>query len=161
MISSCVLGIYYSFKTDYRINDLIEMKKALILLISEIEFNLSPLAEAMKNISYKIDIPVSKIFFEFSEELEKKECSAGEKWENILNKNSKFSYFNNEDIENFISFGHSLGYLDKQQQNNNIKITLEYIENKVSELLEKSKVNKKMCRSLGIFGGAAVMIILF
>ena len=67
MISSCVLGIYYSFKTDYRINDLIEMKKALILLISEIEFNLSPLAEAMKNISYKIDIPVSKIFFEFYE----------------------------------------------------------------------------------------------
>lgn len=161
MGSSFVLGMYYSFKTDYRINDLLEMKKALIMLISEIEFNLSPLGEAVKNISFKVNIPVSKIFSEFSEELEKKDCSASEKWKKVLNKNFDLSYFNDEDIENLISFGQSLGYLDRQQQINNIKITLEYIENKVSELMEKSKINKKMCRSLGVFGGAAVMIILF
>ena len=53
LISSCVLGVYYSFKAEYRINDLLEIKKALLLLISEIEFNLSPIAEATKNISLK------------------------------------------------------------------------------------------------------------
>ncbi len=153
MISSCVLGVYYSFKTEYRINDLFE--------ISEIEFNLSPLAEAMGNISFKAGIPVSKIFSEFSKKLGSDGNSAFEVWKSVLKKEAVYTYFASEDIEAFISFGQSLGFLDRQQQHNNIKMAISYIENKIPELLEKSKSNKKMCRSLGVFGGAAVMVILF
>ena len=161
MISSCVLGVYYSFKAEYRINDLFEMKKALTMLISEIEFNLSPLAEAMGNISFKAGIPVSKIFSEFSKKLGSDGNSAFEVWKSVLKKEAVYTYFASEDIEAFISFGQSLGFLDRQQQHNNIKMAISYIENKIPELSEKSKSNKKMCRSLGVFGGAAVMVILF
>ncbi len=161
MISSCVLGVYYSFKTEYRINDLLEMKKALTMLISEIEFNLSPLAEAMGNISSKAGVPINRIFSEFSKKLGSDGSSAFEVWRSVWKEQADFTYFAHEDIETFISFGQSLGFLDRKQQNNNIKIALSYIENKIPELLEKSKSNKKMCRSLGIFGGAAVMVILF
>jgi len=161
MISSGVLGVYYSFKTDYRINDLLEMKRALTMLISEIEFNLSPLAEAMENISSKTGVPIGKIFYEFSKKLGVDGSSAFEVWKNVLREQAAFTYFASEDIEAFISFGQSLGFLDRQQQKNNINIAVSYIENKISELSEKSKSNKKMCRSLGIFGGAAVMVILF
>lgn len=161
MISSCVLGVYYSFKAEYRINDLIEMKKALTMLISEIEYNLSPLAEAMSNISSKAGVPVREIFSKFSKELGSDGNSAFEVWKNVLKKEAVSTYFTSEDIEAFISFGQSLGFLDKQQQHNNIKMAISYIENKIPELMEKSKSNKKMCRSLGVFGGAAVMIILF
>lgn len=161
LISSCVLGVYYSFKAEYRINDLFEIKKALLLLISEIEFNLSPIAEATKNISLKVKKPVCDIFSKFSERLGYGNCSAGELWKLILEEKSQNTYFEKEDIENFISFGQTLGYLDKQQQSNNIEITVNYIDNKISELSEKSKKNKRMFRSLGFLGGFVIMVILF
>lgn len=161
MFSSFVLGMYYSFKTEYRINELYEMKRALNMLVSEIEFNLSPLAEAMKNVSCKAGVPVNIIFKKFSEILGSDGKSAFEIWEKVIKEEAAFTYFEKEDIEAFISFGRSLGFLDKSQQNGNIKIMESYIENKIPELKKKSEKNKKMCRSLGIFGGAAVMVILF
>ncbi len=161
VLASCVIGVYYSFKVEYRIEDLSEMKKALTLLSSEIEFNLSTLAEAMKNISLKVRSPIKDIFEEFSMELEKRTCKSGELWENIMNKYFCDTYFEREDIESFISFGHTLGYLDAKQQNNNINLCVEYINNKISELKEKSYKNKKMYKSLGLFGGIVIMVIIF
>lgn len=160
LISSIALGIYYSFKTEYRMNDLVEMKKALILFMAEIKFNLSPLAEAMSNVSAKVNSPAGKIFKDFSERLGDCDINAEELWKNVLLENLKYSYFENEDIENFISFGKALGYLDVKQQSSNIEVVLSYIELKISELFEKSKRDKKMYGSLGLFGGIVVMVVL-
>jgi len=161
MAASCTLGIYCSFKTEYRIEDLLEIKKALLLLVSEIEFNMAPLAEAMKNVSGRVGEPVKKIFYQFSERLGKEECSAGELWKDVLRQNFKSLYLENEDFENLVSFGQTLGYLDKQQQSNNVGIMTDYIDTKVSELLEKSQKNKRMFKSLGFFGGFIILIVLF
>ncbi len=161
MAASCTLGAYCSFKTEYRIDDLLEVKKALLLLTSEIEFNLAPLAEAMKNVSLRIGQPFKKIFSQFSERLGKDDCSASELWKDVLRQNFKSLYLESEDFESLVSFGQALGYLDKQQQNNNIGIMIDYIDNKISELLEKSQKNKKMFKSLGFFGGFVILIVLF
>ena len=160
LFSSVVLGVYYSFKTEYRISDLLEMKKAFTLLMAEIQFNLSPLAEAMKNVSSKVKNPVNKIFKEFSDKLGDCDKNAEELWKCVLLENLKYSYFEKEDIESFISFGKTLGYLDVKQQSNNIEMALSYIELKTSELFEKSQKDKKMYRSLGFFGGVVIMVIL-
>jgi len=161
LLSSCVLGIYYSFKIEYRMSDLLEMKKALVLLVSEIEFVSAPLAEAMASISSKVDKPIDKILYDFSDNLGKLNLSAGEVWKRSLEDNIKSTFFEKEDIESFVSFGKTLGYLDRKQQNNNIEITVRYIDAKISELVEKSEKNKKMYKSLGLFGGMVIMVILF
>ncbi len=75
MLATTFMGFYYAGKDIFRIKDLLEMKKALNILKSEIEYSLTPLPEAMNNISQKIDGDVGKIFKAFYEEAEKSKKS--------------------------------------------------------------------------------------
>ncbi len=161
LISSCILGIYYSMKTEYRIADLLTIKKSFSLLLSEIEFNLSPLSEAMKNISLKVNKPFRNIFYEFADRLGKEDKSAEQLWSDCLTKYSKNTYFEKSDIDNLMILGQTIGYLDIKQQRDSIKFAVDYIENTIDEIKEKSQKNKKLYKSLGFFGGMVITVILF
>lgn len=159
--AASILGIYYSFKGDFRISDLNKMKKALTILISEIEFNMATLEEAMKNISEKSDEPIKNILLEFSRRLENGDGEAAYYvWKEVLEENAEKTYFSKDDLESIISFGKSLGCLDGKMQINNIKLILDYIDGKIERLSEKSIHDKRMYQSLGILSGLIIAVIL-
>lgn len=161
MLATTFMGFYYAGKDIFRIKDLLEMKKALNILKSEIEYSLTPLPEAMNNISQKIDGDVGKIFKAFYEEAEKsKKSGIYEIWLKAITESKDFLYFENEDIESFKSFGRTLGYLDKNMQINNIMLTIEYIDEKTEYLSEASQKSKKLYGSLGILSGLIICIVL-
>lgn len=161
MLSSTLAGVYYANIEAFRIKDLREMKKALIILLSEIEYTLTPLPQAMDNISKRIDEPISKIFSEFSSSLNDKTGQGlGDIWVKILEDNKDLYYFNKEDIDYLKSFGKTLGYLDKSLQINSIAVTIKYMEEKVEELNVSSLKNKKLYQTLGVLAGMLICIVL-
>lgn len=161
VVSTYILGVYYSFKESYQIEDLEEFKKAFLILLSEIEFNLTPIGEAMKNISEKVGSPVNKILGTFANEVKNpKEENLYDMWKSILKENRTDTYLDNDDIVSLEDFGKILGYLDKNMQIGNIKMIVQYIEQKTENLKEKSSQNKKMYKSFGALGGLLVVVIL-
>lgn len=161
VLSSTLIGFFYSRKEEYRINDLNEMKRAFTILISEIEYASNSLPESMINISNKTENPISKILIDFVENLNKKDGQTIQQlWTEAVIKNKNDTYFIDEDLENIKSFGSTLGYLDRNMQINNINIMIDYINKKTDTLSEISIKNKKMYRSLGILGGMIIAIIL-
>lgn len=161
VLSSTLIGFFYSRKEEYRINDLNEMKRAFTILISEIEYASNSLPESMINISNKTENPISKILIDFAENLNKKDGQTIQQlWTEAVIKNKNDTYFIDEDLENIKSFGSTLGYLDRNMQINNINIMIDYINKKTDTLSEISIKNKKMYRSLGILGGMIIAIIL-
>jgi len=64
------------------------------------------------------------------------------------------------DIEQFMSLGSSLGYLDGEMQLNGIEMVISYIDMVTEELKVSSDKNKKMYRSLGVLGGILIVIVL-
>lgn len=161
VLSSTLIGFFYSRKEEYRINDLNEMKRAFTILISEIEYASNSLPESMINISNKTENPISKILIDFAENLNKKDGQTIQQlWTEAVIRNKNDTYFIDEDLENIKSFGSTLGYLDRNMQINNINIMIDYINKKTDTLSEISIKNKKMYRSLGILGGMIIAIIL-
>lgn len=161
VLSSTLIGFFYSRKEEYRINDLNEMKRAFTILISEIEYASNSLPESMINISNKTENPISKILIDFAENLNKKDGQTIQQlWTEAVIKNKNDTYFIDEDLENIKSFGSTLGYLDRNMQINNINMMIDYINKKTDTLSEISIKNKKMYRSLGILGGMIIAIIL-
>lgn len=161
MISSTLAGLYYANMQMFRIRDLKEVKKALIILLSEIEYTLTPLPQAMENISTRIEAPVNKIFIDSSNILnEKTGQGIGEVWAEILQNNKEDYYFAEEDLDYLKSFGKTLGYLDKNLQINSIRVTVKYIEDKIEELNVTSLQNKKLYQTLGILGGLLICVVL-
>ncbi len=161
MVSTILGGLYYGSLNTYKINDLSEMKRALSILQSEIEFCLNPLPLALKNISNRIKQPLSNFFSQLVKNIQSaKNESISTLWEATVMNCLCNSYYDTEDLEQFISLGKTLGYLDKSMQNNSIRLTTEYIDQKISALSEGRLRNKKMFQSLGVLGGVLIVIVL-
>lgn len=156
---TCFLGFYYSYKPFYRKKDILEMKRAIICLVSEIKLY-SNLKEAIFNIQKNINCPI-KIFFEnFLYNLENKK---GEElyilWEDAIN-NSEKHFFTNADIENFKMLGKIISNIDIDLNLDSIKIIIDYIDNEIKNIENEKMKLCKMYQSLGVLSGLMIIILL-
>lgn len=162
IVTACaMLGIYFSQIQQIRKRQLNCIKKALLLLKSQIEYSCEALPEALYNISLRSEEPVKTIFDKISSELRiKKGDSISQVWTrqfHLYESNMKLS---KEDIENINAFGKTLGYLDKAQQLNNINISVDYIDQTTDYITRKCERDGKMYQSLGFLGGILLAVLL-
>jgi len=163
LIAGCTaIGFYYAAQDGFRIQDLQEFKKALLILSSEIEHMRSPLPIASANISKRTKGSVSALFAEFSQLLSSgNNDTAYQLWTQALEGQRKRSYLTREDWDAVESFGKTLGYLDKQMQQSAITVTTDYINEKTTMLQTQSDKSKRMYRSLGVIGGLLLIVLLW
>lgn len=163
VLSSCTLiGIFISSRDKYRAEELIEMKRGLIMLKSSISYNSKPLYEAFIEISEKLDSAVSEIFEDSGRLLKaRKSSSVEEAWEKTLKDRKNRTFFKNEDIKTFISFGQALGGADRQWQSSNIDLTVNYIDSKVDELMKRYEKDGSLFKSAGILCGILLVVVLY
>ena len=161
IVVACILsGMYFGSVYGFRVEDLKNFKKALVILKSEIEYMGTPLYQAFRNISDKLKgSPVSNIFYDFSEQIEN-QVFPDIAISNCLEKYYKTMYISQSDIDSIKSFGKTLGYLDKNLQLNNIELTLNYLNERIEEEAQYHIKYKKMYQTLGILAGILVVVIL-
>ncbi|MCL2840165.1 MAG: stage III sporulation protein AB [Defluviitaleaceae bacterium] len=162
MIGSIGLGFYYAAKEGFRVQDLLEFKKALLILSSEIEYMRSPLAVACSNIAKRTSLGTSFMFEHFAGTLTGGDGeTAYQLWMGAMDATKKKSFLVDEDWSVVEGFGKTLGYLDKQMQQNAITYAVSYIDEKAAALQVQSDKNKRMYRSLGIIGGLLITVVLW
>lgn len=159
LVSSTMVGAYFGGIHGYRAKDLKEIKKALIVLKQEIEYTLTPLAQALLNTAAKVDKPASDIFAEAGGLIEQKTVP-NLALEKSLNNASAIGYLTKEDVQQLNSLGKTLGYLDKNLQLNTIDLTINYLQEKIDEQIYLNNKNKKLYQTLGILGGILLVVIL-
>jgi len=161
MASTGLIGLYYSNIDGYRISDLLEMKRAISILQSEIEFTGTPLSEAAANVALRTKGSVSRIFERLSGLIEtNKQDSISAIWESAYSPAAAEAYFSKKDSEQFMEFGNALGYLDGNMQIKNITLLLDYIDSQIDELNECKAKNRKMYRSVGFLTGLLIVVVL-
>ena len=162
MIGSVGLGLYYAAKEGFRVQDLLEFKKALLILSSEIEYMRSPLAVACANIAKRTDFGAQRLFEHFSNALSSGEGeTAYQLWITSMEVTKEKAFLAQEDWAVIEGFGKTLGYLDKHMQQNAITYAVSYIDEKAATIQAQSDKNKRMYRSLGVIGGLLITIILW
>ncbi|MCL2048502.1 MAG: stage III sporulation protein AB [Defluviitaleaceae bacterium] len=160
MTGSVGFGVYFSAKESFRVQDLLEFKKALLILSSEIEYMRATLSEACGNIAKRTGLGISGVFASFSHALANSEGeTAYQLWRNAIDTGKIFIAA--EDRAVLDDFGKTIGYLDKQMQKNAIEYAVRYIDEKAATLQKQSDKNKKMYRSLGIIGGLLIAVVLW
>ncbi|HHX61821.1 MAG TPA: hypothetical protein GX707_14125 [Epulopiscium sp.] len=162
LASASILGWYIDRLKVFRIEDLEGLRRMLHMLRGEVSYAMTPLPSAIKEIMGKNHTRVNVIWKELLKLIEAK---TGENisslWKKAVTTHLPQTYLQEEDGEILISFGESLGYLDKEMQKKNIEITLTYIENKIEELNKEHEKNGRLYRSLGILGGCLLCILLY
>ena len=163
LAASTVFGVYMASLGTFRRQDLLEFKKAFLILKSEIEYVAAPLPDAMANIAARVAEPIAQLFEDFAVTLRQNPDgeSAYKLWLSAIETHRKATFLNEEDWEVIKSFGKTLGYLDKQMQVESINLANDYIDNQVTELQESSVKNQKMYKSLGVVGGLLLVVVFW
>ena len=162
VVGCTALGFYYASHDGFRVMDLHEFKKALMILASEIEHMRAPLPIACANIAKRTSAPVDGLFSQFSEMLTQNNGeTAYQLWREALDGQKKKFFLQAEDWDVLDGFGKTLGYLDKQMQQSAIALAVEYINEKTISLQTQAEKNKRMYRSLGVIGGLLVAVVLW
>jgi len=162
MVGSVGLGFFYAAKEQFRIQDLQEIKKALLILSSEIEYMKTPLAIACANIAKRTEHTAQKLFQTFSSLLSKSQGeTAYQLWLTSLDEIKDKSFLIPEDLNIIEGFGKTLGYLDKHMQQNAINYAINYIDEKAASLQQQGEKNKRMYRSLGVICGLLITVVLW
>lgn len=162
LASATILGWYIDQLKLLRIQDLEGLRRMLHMLRGEVSYAMTPLPNAIKEIIKKNHTRVNKIFEALLDLIDAKTGqNISYLWEKAVTGQLSHTYLQKDDEEILISFGESLGYLDKEMQKKNIEITLGYIENKIEELNKEYAKNGRLYRSLGILGGCLLCILLY
>ena len=118
-------GAYFSMKEKYRLQELEELERGLFYLQGQISYLSAPLAEAMESISWKMRGQLGDIFRQMGEKLAEKQGDSAEQiWEEVWKKEAIHTFLTAEDLMEILHLGKSLGYLDKNQQENSIGLLL-------------------------------------
>jgi len=114
----------------------------------------------MQAIAARVRDPVGKVFGMFADLLVHER---GEKiahlWEAAVQQHKNGLFLTSEDTEQLSGFGAQLGNLDTEAQIMNISMIVDYIDERLTHLGESRDKNRKLYRSLGMLGGALIVII--
>ena len=162
LIGATVLGWYIDRLQILRIQDLEGLRRMLYMLRGEVNYAMTPLPNAIEEIINKNHTRVNVIFQELLKHIDEKTGdNLATLWEKAITTQVSYTYLQEEDANILLSFGQSLGYLDKEMQKKNIEITLGYVESKIKQLNKDHEKNGRLYRSLGILGGCLLCILLY
>lgn len=158
--STALAGVYFGSLESFRAADLLELKKALSILRSEIEFARTGLPEALASIGRRTSRPVGAMFTRLEELVcAERGAELAELWERSVAECVGKTYLSAEDREQLLSFGKTLGYLDAGMQLMNITLLTDYISGKVAALNENRYKSRRMYQGLGVLVGLLIIVI--
>ena len=156
LISCVCIGNSISKRFISRVNDLIDMKKALNILETKIKFTYEPLPQVFLYISKNVNDSISQIFKNSAKKMEKE--SAGSAWKDALEKDK--TNLKQEDLEILKSLGNLLGKTDIDGQVSEIELVNRMLDVQINKAEEDKTKYVKMYRSLGIYIGLAIIVVL-
>lgn len=160
LCSSTLLGLYYSKCIAYRIDNLKQLKKIIILLRGEVKYSLSNIPEALVAISTRTRGEFKGFLINVSVELKKFDGNNFHLiWDSSIEKYLIKTYLKKSDLEKLKQLGETLGYLDKEMQLNTLSLYLEQLEEDINYATQNNQQSQKLYRNLGILGGLLIAII--
>ena len=158
LMATTIMGIYIGNIPLNRKKDLLQLKKAINILSSEIERQ-TQLKIAMKNISQFVNFPFNEIFKNFVSLIG--EESPKEAFERSMKKYEKKTYINKEDIEIVNNCFSVIGSVDNEAQKNALSHLGFQLDIAINECSEIAIKHKKMYVSLGVSFGLLINVLIF
>ena len=162
IITGCTLiGIKKGDVYKKHYEELIYLKKIIILLRGEIRYNCGEIGEAMENIALKLKEPYKMICTDVAREAKKREGRRfAEIWnEKFINKSICTELWN-EDREELKELGENIGYLDLEMQLNYLDNYTENLDIKIKDTKELLRENVKLYKTMGIMAGIMLSVII-
>ena len=156
LVSSTLIGKFFSNKYIYRLEELEDVKNSLNILKTKIKFTYEPIPEVFGEIAENVNSNISRLFLLAKQNMEK--MSAGKAFEEAVD--NAICNLKSEDKKVIKMLSKLLGRIDVEGQISQIEITEEFLENQIKEAEEEKKKNERLYTRLGTVIGLTIVIIL-
>ena len=161
IVATTMVGISFQIKENYRKQELERLERALLLMKNQITYFASPMAEIFQQIGWKTEGVIGFAFHNIGKDMETRQgCSAEDIWKKGWDSIIKESYFTAHDFEEILSFGKTLDFLDRQQQEGSVDMLLGYIRKRQEEIEKRLHKNGKLYYSMGVLSGLLLVVTL-
>ena len=141
-------GAYFAAKEKYRLQELAELERAILLLQSQIAYLSAPLTEVLESIGWKAEGVIGEIFAQAAAVMaERKRGSAEEIWTEAWSKRRNQIFLTAE-------------YLDKAQQEGSICLLLRYLEEALAQGRKRLEKNGRLYYGIGGLSGLLIIVTL-
>ena len=160
--SSIFAGRVLGNRVKLRVEELIYLKKLLLMFRGELDYKNAMLPEAFMSVAIRAKKPYDKVFDELSRTTESNCTSTmAVVFETVITKYLKGNtYLKNEDLQKVYELGDTLGYQNKIMQLSNVDLFLDRLNLQIQEEREKMNDTVKVYRTMSIMTGIFVAIIL-
>lgn len=153
-------GFYHAKRLSERPRQIRQLRTALQALEAEILYGQTPLAKACMNIANQLKGPISYFFEEFAELLGRRQATARVAWEETVKKVWPQMALLESEREILVQFGATLGTMDRNQQQKQLKLALTHLERDELEAKELQVRYEKMVKTLGVLAGLLIIILM-
>lgn len=154
-------GAYLAAKEKYRLKELEDLERGLILLQSQINYLSAPLPEVLESISWKTEGVIGQAFLEAAERMSARDGSSAEEiWNDVWQKMFPHLFLTTEDLDALLLFGKTLGYLDKKQQESSILLLQHYIQSTLERGKKRLEKNGRLYYGMGSLSGLLLIVAL-
>ncbi len=148
-------------KEKFRLDDLKEVEKGVLLLQNQVRYIGSPLGELLSSIGLQLNGGIGEIFSLIGVDMENRCGESGNAiWERIWHEKGKHTFLTAVDLTNIIDFGKSLSFLERNSKENSGELLLLTIRDTQDEIKSKLQQTQKLYYSLGVLSGLLLVVTL-
>jgi len=162
MAAGAMLGFGQARRLRERPAELRRLVMMLQQLETEIEYGCTPLPEALGKFARPDRQALSEMMAGIASLLRRGGgVTVEEAWRLSVDEYWPCTSMNREDREIFVQLGTVLGTSDREDQLKHLRLTAALLKEREAEAAEERRKYEKMWKSLGLLGGALIVVILY
>lgn len=136
--------------------------RVLQQLETEIAYGFTPLPEAMHKLAQQTAEPLSSLFAGIATKLRSGSgLTVKESWEQAVMERWPYTAMQEGEQDILLQLGSSLGTTDREDQLKHLHLASSQLGSMESEAAEEQRRFEKMWRSLGVLGGALIVVMMY
>ena len=159
MVGSVGSGFWYRMRYMTRLTNLRECQRALSILRGEIQYGRTPLPEACREAERRLHGAVRDFFHKVSKEMEEDTKQVEEIWREAAGETLPSMQMKEQEREEWVRLGSTLGYLDVEMQLSTLDIYLQRLQLSIDRADADCCSRTRVYPLLGTFGGVLICLV--
>lgn len=161
VLATTVFAYSLIAKEKYRLEDLKEVEKGILILQNQVRYIGSPLGEILYATGLQMKGMAGDIFCDIGSDMTKRLGESGQEiWERVWQEKGIYTYLSPVDLNEIITFGKHISFLERNSKENGGDLLLFSIRDTQAEIKGKLQQNQKMYYSLGVLSGLLLVVTL-
>lgn len=162
ILSGYGLGQTWAEGGKQRLEVLMELQKGFLLLQGQMRIGGMDLETMFLDVAACLHGGAARLFDGAARLCAKRQAPfVQEIWEEALKDAEEMLYLEEDDKKVLLSFGRSLGFSSREQQESQASLVVSHLEGAIAAQKERNSREQKLYRTMGTVGALMVLVVLF